>query len=52
MGPQTLRQDLGARILREDPGTWTLDEDLGEISRNLLPGRNLVPAFLDKCRDI
>lgn len=52
MGPQTLRQDPGPRILREDPGTWTLDEDLGEISRNLLPGRNLVLIFFDKCRDI
>ena len=52
MGLQTLRQHPGPRILREDPGTWPLDEDLGEISRNLLPGRNLVPVFFDKCRDI
>ena len=50
-GPQTLRQDPRPRTLRQDPdsGSWSLGQLVtghpGEISRKLLPGRNLLSAL-------
>ena len=50
-GPQTLRQDPRPRTLRQDrdSGSWSLRQLVtdhpGEISRKLLPGRNLLSAL-------
>ena len=44
-GPRTLRQDSRPQILRQDPRHRILRQDPGEISRNLPPGRNLLPVL-------